>query len=147
MDFIPEAVSTYARRDRWQMGGVIIATANDAAELFGPVFAESTAQGETLAVAHLDTDRRLIELVVVEAGAASHVDIPVRRVIEDALRLGAQGLVIAHNHPSGDAQPSWDDVESTRELAETTARLGIRLHDHLIFAGGEVCSLRALGLL
>jgi DNA repair protein RadC len=126
---------------------VIIATATDAAELFGPLFAESAADRETLAVAHLDADRRVVDLTVLEPSAAGHVDLPVRRVIEDALRLGAQGLVIAHNHPSGDAQPSWDDVESTRELAETAARLGIRLHDHLIFAGGEVCSLRALGLL
>jgi DNA repair protein RadC len=126
---------------------MIVATANDAAELFGPIFADARAEGERLAVAHLDGDRRVIDLVVIDPAAPRHVDLPVRRVIEDALRLGARGLVVAHNHPSGDAQPSWDDVEATRELAETAARLGIRLHDHLIFAGGDVCSLRALGLL
>ena len=126
---------------------MIVATARDAAELFGPCFAQAEGKGETLAIAHLDGARRLIELVVVPAEAADHIDLPVRRIIEDALRLGAQGLVLAHNHPSGDAQPSWDDVEATRELAETGARLGIRLHDHLIFAGEETCSLRALGLL
>jgi len=126
---------------------VIIANANDAAEVFGPLFAETAAEGERLAVAHLDAERRLIELVAVEPAAADHIDLPVRRIIEDALRLGASGIVVAHNHPSGDAQPSWDDVEATRELAETGARLGIRLHDHLIFAGEETCSLRALGLL
>jgi DNA repair protein RadC len=71
----------------------------------------------------------------------------VRRILEDALRLGAHGMVVAHNHPSGDPQPSADDVASTRELSETAARLGIRLHDHLIFAGGEAVSLRSLGLL
>jgi DNA repair protein RadC len=126
---------------------MIVATARDAAELFGPCFAEGAGAGETLAIAHLDGARRLIELVVVPPEAPDHVDLPVRRIIEDALRLGAQGLVLAHNHPSGDAQPSWDDVEATRELAETGARLGIRVYDHLIFAGEETCSLRALGLL
>ena len=125
---------------------MIIATAQDAAELFAPCFAQASS-GETLAVAHLDEERRLIELVVAPPAGASHVDLPVRQIIEDALRLGARGLVIAHNHPSGDGQPSWDDVEATRELADTAARLGIRLHDHLIFAGEETCSLRALGLL
>jgi DNA repair protein RadC len=125
---------------------MIVATARDAAELFRPCFEAATA-GETLAVAHLDAGRRLIELVVVPPEAADHVDLPVRRIVEDALRLGAQGLVLAHNHPSGDAQPSWDDIEATRELAETGARLGIHLYDHLIFAGAETCSLRALGLL
>jgi len=125
---------------------MIVATARDAAELFGPCFAE-TSGGETLAVAHLDAGRRLIELVVIEAAAESHVDLPVRRILEDALRLGSAGLIVGHNHPSGDAQPSWDDVEATRELAETASRLGIRLHDHLIFAGEDVSSLRSLGLL
>jgi DNA repair protein RadC len=129
------------------MGPVIIATAQDAAELFGPSFAASPSDGETLAVAHLDAQRRLIELIVTPSEAAAHVALPVRRILEDALRLDARGLVIAHNHPSGDTQPSFEDLESTRELADTAARLGIRLHDHLIFAGGEMASLRALGLL
>jgi DNA repair protein RadC len=124
---------------------VIVATARDAASLFAPCFA--AADGEAIAVAHLDAGRRLIELVVVEPTAAGEAELPLRRILEDALRLGSAGLLLAHNHPSGEAQPSWDDIESTRELAGTAARLGIRLHDHLIFAGGETCSLRALGLL
>ena len=124
---------------------MIIATAQDAADLFGPRLADSP--GEALAIAHLGAGRELIDLVVIEPTARDHIDLPVRRIVEDALRLGASGLVLAHNHPSGDAQPSWDDIESTRELAETASRLGIRLHDHLIFAGEERCSLRALGLL
>lgn len=124
---------------------MIVSTARDAADLFRPCF--EGADGEALAVAHLDAGRRLIDLATFDAFSMSQADLPVRRIVEDALRLGAVGLMIAHNHPSGDAQPSWDDVESTRELADTAARLGIRLHDHLIFAGDEVCSLRALGLI
>jgi DNA repair protein RadC len=126
---------------------VIVATAQDAAALFRPCFAEASGEVETLAVAYLDEARRLIELLVLPPEGPSHIDLPVRRIVEDALRLGARGLVVAHNHPSGDAQPSWDDVEATRELAETAARLGIRLHDHLIFAGEETASLRAMGLI
>lgn len=124
---------------------MIIATAQEAAELFGPCFED--AAGETLAVAYLDSERRLIDLVVTGPGERAAIDLPVRRIIADALRLEAAGLLLAHNHPSGDAQPSWDDVESTRELADTAARLGMRLHDHLIFAGDELCSLKGLGLL
>lgn len=126
---------------------MIIGNASDAAALFGPLFEETDGEGETLAVAHLDGERRLIEVVTVEPSALDRIELPVRRILEDALRLGSAGVVLAHNHPSGDAQPSWDDIESTRDLAETAARLGIRLHDHLIFGGGEPCSLRALGLL
>ena len=57
------------------------------------------------------------------------------------------GWSIAHNHPSGDPSPSRADIEATRRLAEAAAALGIRLHDHLIFAGGDCRSFRALGLL
>ncbi|HYG30105.1 MAG TPA: JAB domain-containing protein [Allosphingosinicella sp.] len=124
---------------------MLIATAQDAVALFEPCFAG--VEGEAIAVAHLDGDRRLIELVVIDPAAPHEAELPLRRILEDALRLGAAGLVLAHNHPSGDAQPSWDDVEATRELASTAARLGIRLHDHLIFADAEPCSLRGLGLL
>ena len=124
---------------------MIIASAQDAARLFAPCFAD--AEGEAVAVAHLDGARRLVELVVIEPTARSEADLPLRRIIEDALRLGSAGIVIAHNHPSGDARPSRRDIEATRELAQTGARLGITLHDHLIFAGCETSSLRALGLL
>lgn len=127
---------------------MIVASASDAARLFAPCFAsERAGEGEALAVAHLDEARRLIELVLVPAIAPGHVDVPVRRIAEDALRLGSAGILLAHNHPSGDAQPSWEDVEATRALAETAARLGVRVHDHLIFAASETCSLRGLGLL
>jgi DNA repair protein RadC len=125
---------------------MIVATSQDAAALFEPCF-EAADAGAVIAVAYLDAGRRLIELSVMPPEPADHVDLPVRRIVEDALRLGAAGLLVAHNHPHGDAQPSWEDVESARELAETAARLGIRLRDHLIFAGGGVCSLRTLGLL
>jgi len=124
---------------------MLIVTAQDAIDLFEPCFVGTV--GEAIAVAHLDGERRLIELVVIDPAAPHEAELPLRRILEDALRVGAAGLLLAHNHPSGDAQPSWDDVEATRELAATAASLGIRLHDHLIFAGGETCSLRRLGLL
>lgn len=122
---------------------MIVATAQDAAALFAPCFAASAT--ETLAVAHLDAEGRLIELIV--ADAFDHAAFRTRIILEDALRLGAERLVVAHNHPGGDAQPSEEDLEATRELADTASRLGIRLLDHLIFAGEETSSLREQGLL
>ena len=144
-DFISEAVVAALARASWQRRGVRIATASDAAELFAPLF-EGLTQ-EKLAVAHLDGGRRLLSLVEIEATAADRIDLPVRRIMGDALRLGAHGLVLAHNHPSGDPTPSSADIDGTRDLADTGARLGIRIHDHLILAGGEFLSLRSLGLL
>jgi DNA repair protein RadC len=124
---------------------VAIVTAQDAAELLAPLFAGEA--GERLAVLHLDAAQRLIALDERAGAGPDAVDLPMRDIFLAALDHGAVGLVIAHNHPSGDPLPSRADVEATRRLAETSATLGIRLHDHLIFADGACRSFRELGLL
>lgn len=127
---------------------MIISTPRDAAELFRSCFAEASAEGESLAVAFLDEGKRLIELLVLPPEAADRVDLPVRMIVTDALRLDAQGIVIGQHSPDRDVAPTEDDIESTRDLQDTAARLGIRLHDHLIFGReGDVLSLRGMGLL
>lgn len=125
---------------------MIIATASNAADLLVPLFAPGG--GEKVVAAHLDADQRLI--ATLESGNGSHdaVELPIRAIIADALRLGTAGLVIAHNHPSGDPTPSEADLAATRRLAATAESVGIRLHDHIIVgADGDCRSLRALGLL
>ena len=111
---------------------------------FRPYFVGRTR--EVLRVAHLDGDRYLI--------GASHypgqhgsVDFPLRRIVADALAYGAEAMVIAHNHPSGDPAPSRADLAVTRRLADVARQLGIALIDHIIFAGDTWSSLRASGLL
>jgi DNA repair protein RadC len=123
---------------------VAIVTARDAADLLGPLLADSV--GETLAVLYLDADGRPIAVDETSVSADA-IELPMREIFRAALNRGAAGLVIAHNHPSGDPQPSRADIEATRRLAETAATLDIVLHDHLIFAGGECRSFRELGLL
>ena len=122
-----------------------IVTARDAADLLAPLFADRT--GELLAIVHLDAAQRLISVDERPAAGAGAVDLPMREIFGAALRRGAAGLILAHNHPSGDPRPSRADVEATRRFAETAENLGIRLHDHLIFAGGECLSFREMGLL
>lgn len=122
-----------------------MANARDAADLLGPLFAD--AEGERLAVLHLDGGRRIIAVEAHAAAAADAIDLPVRAIFKAALGHGAVGLILAHNHPSGDPRPSRADIAATRLLAETAAALGIVLHDHLIFAGAGCRSLRELGML
>jgi DNA repair protein RadC len=121
-----------------------IATASDAARLLSPAL--EGAGGEALVVAYLDADRRLLHIERSE-GSAWSVELPTRAIAAEALRLGAAGLIVAHNHPGGDPRPSAADLDATRRLAELADSLGMRLHDHLIFARGTCRSLRALGLL
>ena len=122
-----------------------IETAQDAAEVFKPIFAEAT--NELLAVAYVDGERQLIECRRFEAGNHGDDDLPLREIVADALRFGADAVVIGRSRPGGDSTPSQADLHASRVLAETLLNVGIRLLDHLILAGGEVSSLRELGLL
>jgi DNA repair protein RadC len=124
---------------------VQIGTFQEAAALLGPLFAG--VSGEKLAVLHLDRARRLLALEERDAESEESVLLSIRDIIARALALDARGLVIAHNHPSGDPNPSRADIRATRRLAETADALDIRLHDHLIFAGADCRSFRELGLL
>ncbi len=72
---------------------------------------------------------------------------PVRPIIADALRLGTTGLLLSHNHPSGDPSPSRNDIVATHQLARAAEALGIRVHDHLIFGSAHHISFRAVGYL
>ena len=122
----------------------MIATAADAADALRRCFDD--ASGETIAVLHLDSNRRLLGITEYP-GDRDSADLPLRAIVAEALRLDAAGLIVAHNHPSGDARPSAEDIDATRRLGETARALGIALHDHLIFAAGGCGSFRALGLL
>jgi DNA repair protein RadC len=122
-----------------------VRTARDAADLIEPLLRELCT--EKLVVLHLDANRRLLGLVEGAAGAEADTSLPIRAIVADALRFVSAGMVIAHNHPSGDASVSQADIEATRRLATVLSELDIALHDHLIFAGDEVSSFRALGLL
>ena len=120
-------------------------TARAAAERFAKVFAG--AEVEKLAVAFLGSEGQIIDLHVRDGSLHAEIDLPIRDIMAEALTLGAAGLILAHNHPSGDPTPSREDIHATRMLAAAGRGLGIRLVDHLIFAGGGCSSFVGLGLL
>lgn len=70
-----------------------------------------------------------------------------RLILRRGLELNAAGLILVHNHPSGDHAPSGVDVQATRQLCLAARSLDMDVHDHLIFASGGWSSLRQLGLL
>lgn len=113
---------------------------------FAGCFAEFDAGRESLWVAHVDEQTNCLHLSSHE-GDEIGVDFPVRSIIKDAARHGSVGIVLAHNHPSGDATPSESDCRATRRLAVAAEAIDCTVLDHLVFAGGECTSLRQLGLL
>lgn len=95
----------------------------------------------------LDTRRRLLGVRTVSVGTVDHTFMAPREVFRDALSAGASAVVVAHNHPSGDPDPSPDDRLITRRLAAAGATLGVELVDHLIIGDPAWVSLARLGVL
>lgn len=102
---------------------------------------------EQFRVLFLDRGNRLIADEVMWRGSVDHAPVYPREVVRRALELSASALVLAHNHPGRDPRPSEADVEMTRQVVEAGRALRIAVHDHLLVAGDEVLSLRALGLM
>jgi DNA repair protein RadC len=102
---------------------------------------------EEFRVLFLDAGNGLIADHVLSTGTVSQVTVFPREVITRALNVGADGLILVHNHPSGDATPSQSDLAATRRIVAAALCLDIRVHDHVIIGRGATCSLLALGLL
>lgn len=80
-------------------------------------------------------------------GTVSAAPVYPREVVKRALELGASAVVLVHNHPSGDPQPSRDDITMTRAIIEAGRHLGLSVHDHVIIGRRGHVSMRAQGLL
>jgi DNA repair protein RadC len=117
-----------------------------ARDFFAGCFAESDPARECLFVAHVDKQLNCLHLTRHE-GDETDAALPVRSIIADAARCASAGIVLGHNHPSGDPRPSRSDCLATRRLASAADGLDCTVIDHLVFAGAECTSMRRLGLL
>ncbi|MBC7159120.1 MAG: DNA repair protein RadC [Porphyrobacter sp.] len=102
---------------------------------------------ERVRVLYLDTRNRLILDHWVGDGTLDEAAIHPREVIRRGLDLGAAALILVHNHPSGNPEPSRADVQITHRIAEAGRLLGIIVHDHVIVGREGHVSLRAKGLI
>lgn len=118
---------------------------NDIAVMEYLRLAQGFARLEIVRALYLDTGNRLLRDEVAARGTVDEAPIYVREIIHRALELGATGLILAHNHPSGDATPSIADREITRTLALAGRPLGIRLLDHILVTRSDAISFRAMG--
>ena len=101
---------------------------------------------ERLRVLYLNARNRLLGDEAID-GSIDAIPVYPREIMRRALELGATALILAHNHPSGDPDPSGDDIAATRRIVAAAEPLGISVHDHVIVAGGGWTSFRARGLL
>jgi len=117
-----------------------------ARQFFAGCLAEEDAARETLWVAHVDDESHCLHLSR-HPGGEGQADFPIRTIIADAVTHNSTGIVLAHNHPSGDPRPSDSDLRATRRLATAAEAIDCTVLDHLVFGGESCSSLRRLGYL
>ena len=107
----------------------------------------STRPHEVFVGLFLDAQNRLIAAEELSSGTLTQTSVFPRQVVKDALRLNAAGVIFAHNHPSGVAEPSRADELLTHSLRQALALVEVRVLDHLIVAGRQTVSFAERGLL
>ncbi|MGS0647745.1 JAB domain-containing protein [Komagataeibacter melomenusus] len=102
---------------------------------------------EQFRVLFLDGDFHLLADDLMGTGTVNHSPVYPREIMRRALHLGAQKLVLAHNHPAGRPEPSGADIEMTMRIAQIGRLMGVVVHDHIIVGNGRSHSFRAMGLI
>jgi DNA repair protein RadC len=102
---------------------------------------------ERVRVLYLDTRNRLILDHHAAEGTVDEAAIHPREVIRRGLDIGASALILVHNHPSGNPEPSRADIQITQRIIEAGRHLGITVHDHVIVGREGHVSLRSKGLI
>jgi DNA repair protein RadC len=102
---------------------------------------------EVFAVMLLDTRHRLIELLELFFGTISSASVHPREVAKAALEKNASSVIVAHNHPSGSAEPSRADILITKRLKSALEIIDVKLLDHFVIGKGEIVSLAGMGKL
>ncbi len=100
---------------------------------------------EAVALMLGDAKGKMIYFNIISKGSLNSSDMPIRKIVDLALRHNAKTAFIAHNHPSGTALPSRSDLVTTQTLRETLLSVGVDLIDHFIITDDDYVSLRESG--
>ncbi|MBC7091796.1 MAG: JAB domain-containing protein, partial [Nitrososphaeria archaeon] len=124
---------------------VIFKKSEDVAKYYIPLI--GSLKKEVFRVALLDGANKLIKDITVSEGTLNTSIVHPREVFRDALIEATAGIVLVHNHPSGDPTPSEDDIKITRQLLEASKIFGIKIFDHVIVSSNGFKSLADEGIL
>lgn len=127
-------VAAFALTDRiGPRAGQVVRTSADIAAVAIPRIGR--ARREEVLLLLLDGHHRVMRVIGVASGGATSSQVPVREVLSLALRHDAVAFALAHNHPSGSATPSAQDVAVTDRLSTAAGEVGLRFLDHVVVAG------------
>lgn len=118
---------------------------DSAVELFRPKLLGRTTEAVCLML--LDGQARLLYNDILSEGSISAVPVYIRRLLQLCIRYDAQHVLLAHNHPSGNAAASQNDIVATRQVEMALESIDATLNDHIIFAGDDYHSFAKSGWL
>jgi DNA repair protein RadC len=126
----------------------IVTDASTSAEIFKRFIGKNKIETQELvAVAYLDVSNKVLGVYVHSVGSISSATVDVRLILAGALQMGAVGLIICHNHPSGNLKPSDADKQVTKQLIKACDYHNIRVLDHVIISKDSFYSFAQNGLL
>ncbi len=135
-----------AYNDRFTLkAGEILGNSRKVADHLATLLADRTR--ETFVVLFLNGRNALIATEILFEGTLTQATVFPREIIKYALMKNAAAIILAHNHPSGEINPSTDDQAITSKIKQACKLVDIQLLDHVIIAGGEFFSFADKGLL
>lgn len=102
-------------------------------------------RNETVYLLCLDAKCGVLGCKMIAEGSVNSASVPVRKVVETALSTNATAVILAHNHPSGVALPSDEDVQTTIHIAQALKMVGVQMVDHIVVADDDYVSVRQSG--
>ena len=95
----------------------------------------------------LDRRNRLMRDELIAEGTVDHAPVYPREVVRRALEVSASALILVHNHPSGDPEPSRADIDMTHKVVDAAKVFDIQVYDHLVVGREGTASFRSMGLM
>ena len=116
-----------------------LASCSDVVDYCVPLF--HGVNHEVVYMIGVDDGLKVLQTVKLAEGVVNQVHIPIRKVVQTALSMGATGVILTHNHPAGVALPSLEDMLTTRSILDALKMVDVQLIDHVIVADGEGTSM------
>ena len=120
-------------------------TIRDAEDVYEYLKEMSKLKKEQFRGLYLNSRNKLIHDEVISLGTLNANLVHPREVFQPAVEFSAAAIILAHNHPSGDPEPSEDDLEITKRLVDASKVMGLEILDHLVIGGNKYASLKEKG--